>query len=120
VVIDVLRDDVIHRPRNLVDAYSQSIIVPLVANANKELAIFEYWAQTGVTIDPTHPEDPVTHVRPPLQMQTPRVLRFPIPREHQPYTLDWSRSNLEMLFDIGYRAGKSFARHPDNWALYLS
>jgi NTE family protein len=119
VVFDVLRDDLIHRPRNLVDAYSQSIIVPLVANANKELAIFEYWAQTGVALDPAHPENPATHNPPPPQMQTPYVLRFPIPPEHQPYTLDWSRSNLEMLFEIGYRTGKNFARHPDNWALHM-
>jgi NTE family protein len=119
VVFDVLRDDLIHRPRNLVDAWSQSIIVPLVANANKELAIFEYWAQTGVTIDPTNPVNPTMHIRPPLQLQTPYVLRFSIPLEHRPYILDWSRSNLEMLFDIGYRDGKNFARHPDNWALHM-
>jgi NTE family protein len=119
VVFDVLRDDLIHRPRDLVDAYSQSIIVPLVANANKELAIFEYWAQSGVTIDPTKPENPGTYQPPPLQLQTPYVLRFSIPLEHKPYTLDWSRSNLEMLFDIGYRDGKNFARDPNNWALHM-
>jgi NTE family protein len=117
VVFDVLRDDLIHRPRNLVDAYSQSIIVPLVANANKELAIFEYWTQSGMKINPAHPESPV-YDPPPLGMHTPYVLSFPIPPEHRPYTLDWSRSNLEMLFEIGYREGKRFAQDPSNWALY--
>jgi predicted acylesterase/phospholipase RssA len=119
VVFDVLQDDLIHRPRNLVDAYSQSIILPLVANANKELAIFEYWAQTGVTINPNDPENPKTQQPPALQLQTPYVLKFSIPPEHRPYTLDWSRSNLEMLFDIGYRDGKNFARHPNNWTLHM-
>jgi NTE family protein len=30
---------------------------------------------------------------------------FEIPPERRPYALDWSRSNMEALFDIGYRAG---------------
>jgi hypothetical protein len=32
----------IRPPRNLWDAFAQSIIVPLVANARNELAMFEY------------------------------------------------------------------------------
>ncbi|POF31481.1 patatin-like phospholipase family protein [Roseibium marinum] len=40
------------------------------------------------------------------------LLRMPfrrhIPEEHWPNVLDWSHSNMSMLFDIGYETGKSF------------
>jgi hypothetical protein len=36
------------------------------------------------------------------------TLRFEIPEYHQPYMLEWSKSNLEILFDLGYMAGQRF------------
>ena len=104
VVLDVLRDNLIHQPRNLADAYAQSIILPVVANAKKELAMFQYWAETGIVIF-----DQLSPTFPNLFLEPPYILNFPIPGDHRPYVLDWSRSNLETLFDIGYQAGKAFA-----------
>ena len=121
IVFNVLTKDLIHRPRNLMDAYAQSIIVPLVANAEKELAIFEYWAETGCPILPlTVPEYPApwlweflnksgrdrkTCVPPGIEVLK---VTFDIPDDRQPYLLDWSRSNLESSFSIGYAAGLKF------------
>ena len=128
IVFDVLTKDLIHRPRNLMDAYAQSVIVPLVANAEKELAIFEYWAETGCPILPlTVPKDPGRRLRELLNKWGPDTktgvppgievlkVRFDIPDDRQPYLLDWSRSNLESSFSIGYAAGLKFLhRHAGN------
>ena len=115
VIFDILRDDLIHQPRNLADAYAQSIIVSIVANANKELAIFQHWAETGELISlPAISTPPSPH----LLLQSPYILNFPIPDAHRPFVLDWSRSNLEKLFDIGYQAGKDFVEKPANLPLF--
>jgi len=45
-------------------------------------------------------------------------VNFQIPDEHRPYALDWSRSNLERLFHIGYQAGKKFTADPANQSLF--
>ena len=47
IVFDVLGSDVIHPARNLMDAYGQSIILPIVGNAEKEISIFKEWVKTG-------------------------------------------------------------------------
>ena len=31
-----------------------------------------------------------------------------IPEQHWPDTLDWSNSNMKLLFDVGYKAGAAF------------
>jgi NTE family protein len=121
IVFDVLTKDLIHRPRNLVDAYAQSIIVPLVANAQKELAIFEYWARTGCAVLPlTVPERPGPGLWDLLNRMGPNCdicvppdievlsVKFAIPENRRPYLLDWSRSNLEISFGLGYDAGQKF------------
>ncbi len=115
VVFDVVRPEAIHRPRNLWDAYTQSIMVPLVANAEKELAIFMHWVCTGEIIKPP-PAAISDKLHAVLSCQDkpkpPGIdlyrLRFDIPESYQPYMLEWSRSNLEMLFDVGYAAGQRF------------
>jgi hypothetical protein len=123
IVFDVLTRDLIHRPRNLMDAYAQSIIVPLVANAEKELALFECWIKTGgiylaipglkqgklktglsQLVSKMGPEGDVCE---PPGLELLRI-RFDIPRERRPYLLDWSRSNLENSFALGYAAGQKF------------
>jgi NTE family protein len=121
IVFDVLTRDLIHRPRNLMDAYAQSIIVPLVANAEKELAIFECWIKTGCVTLPIPgrhgfraglsklasnmgPEGQ-TYQRPDLELLK---IQFDIPENRRPYLLDWSRSNLEISFGLGYDAGQKF------------
>ena len=123
IVFDVLTKDLIHRPRNLVDAYAQSIIVPLVANAEKELAMFEYWIKTGVIVMPikgmeqgkmkTGLMDVVSKMGPDCETCKPPGLdllkiKFDVPENRRPYLLDWSRSNLENSFGLGYAAGQKF------------
>ncbi|MGH9615023.1 MAG: patatin-like phospholipase family protein, partial [Bryobacteraceae bacterium] len=49
IIFDVLGTDVIHPARNLIDAYSQSVIFPSVGNAEKEISIFKEWVKTGET-----------------------------------------------------------------------
>jgi NTE family protein len=115
IVFNVLTKDLIHRPRNLMDAYAQSIIVPLVANAEKELAIFQHWAETGHSLllpikVPEYPSaflqkalnnlgDSATRKPPGVEVLP---ITFTIPEDRRPYLLDWSRSNLESSFAIGY------------------
>ena len=116
ILLDVLGTDLIHPSRNLWDAYAQSIIVPLVANAEKELAIFREWLRTGNADIPTadwrlisalnakkgNPQNPL------VPNANGYVVQFPVPIEQWPYMLDWSRSNLERLFNIGYESGVLF------------
>jgi hypothetical protein len=120
IVFDVLTKDLIHRPRNLMDAYAQSIIVPLVANAEKELAIFEYWARTGCAIVPLTAPKPGPGLEKVMNKMgleetcddPPGIevlpVKFAIPDNDKPYLLDWSRSNLERSFGLGYAAGQKF------------
>jgi NTE family protein len=159
IVFDVLGSDVIHPARNLMDAYGQSIIFPVVGNAEKEVTIFEEWVRTGdekmippderivrakvelanaraqrvaneqagrvaralgpgglgaLGISPEIgapelagvlgicPKREVPNIEPPY------IVRFYVPPEEEPYVLDWSRSNLERLFDIGYESARIF------------
>jgi hypothetical protein len=169
IIFDVLGSDVIHPARNLMDAYGQSIIFPIVGVAEKEISIFEEWVKTGVkefipsderlrramvdvaddeAVDVANawahkivtalgpsglaqlgiseevalaigtpelaealgicPKPQVPDIEPPY------LVKFYVPPEEQPYILDWSRSNLERLFDIGYESGRIFLEtHPD-------
>lgn len=104
VLFDVLTKELVHRSRNLWDAYAQSIILPIVANADKELDIFLHWVRTGYWI---HALDPT---KPPAPPQKPNVeafvVKFQIPDEQRPHLLEWSRSNLERLFYVGVEAGE--------------
>jgi len=124
IVMDVLRDGLIKRPRNIWEAYSQSIIMPLIALAGRELAIFEYWVHTGIEVK-LHPWE-TAHAgaapdRPVVPVQPPNVKLFQIqltvPDEHKPYSLTWAKSNLDYLFKLGYDRGKEFMLQPDNQAL---
>lgn len=53
----------------------------------------------------THPETGA-----PLRRLLKVDLMSGIPDEHWPEVLDWSSSNMQLLFDVGYRAGKQFCR----------
>jgi NTE family protein len=118
ILFDVLGTDLIHPARNIMDAYSQSIIAPSIAVAEKEISIFKAWVKTGDKefIPPDEwrvraavgPPGTVPNVEPPY------IVPFPVPPEQLPYILDWSRSNLECLFDIGYESGLIFLEtNPD-------
>jgi NTE family protein len=178
ILFDVLRTDLIHPPINLWDAYTQSIIIPLISDAAKELSIFSTWLETGVINAPpsfaadvkltrkieatNHKvnlrslqvrsdfiskevresisdelkkyilrESGERHLLDELSAKISKIFRlddisslpidyravpnaemytvgFDVPVDQWPYMLDWSRSNLERLFDIGYEAGLCF------------
>jgi hypothetical protein len=41
-------------------------------------------------------------------------IKFDVPDDRRPYLLDWSRSNLENSFRLGYEAGQRFVYlHPE-------
>jgi predicted acylesterase/phospholipase RssA len=98
VLIDVLgalEQALIRQPRHLIDAYGISIITPVVSLAQTKLEYFKY------------------RYLPDLE-RTKNVelieLSFKIEKRRRDTLTDWSRSNLEELFDIGRDAGKEFCR----------
>lgn len=103
VVCDVLGiEQLIGEPRSLYDAWVKSIIVPLVAIAKDDIKLFRHMH---------HPK-----VRQAGGRSAPKLLTIDfkahIPKEHWPNVLDWSYSNLDTLFKVGYRAGEDFhAKH---------
>ncbi len=52
IVFNIMTRDLIKRPRNLWDAYGQSIILPLVANAQNEEKFIRIWQQYGHLFGP--------------------------------------------------------------------
>jgi predicted acylesterase/phospholipase RssA len=99
VVLDILGEDrLIRKPRNLYDAWVRSIITPLVKISKTEMRLFELEHNT-------HPD-----TGEPLRRLLKVDLMSGIPDEHWPEVLDWSASNMQLLFDVGYRAGKAFCR----------
>jgi predicted acylesterase/phospholipase RssA len=94
VVFDVLGSDALFRePRDLYDAWVLSIITPLVEIAKDDTKIFELKYNRG-------PDGEA--IRKLLKLE------FDIPAEDLPHVLDWSYSNLNTLFDIGYLSGSRF------------
>src|SRR5450830_192147 len=99
VVLDILGEDrLIRKPRNLYDAWVRSIITPLVKISKTEMRLFELEHNT-------HPD-----TGEPLRRLLKVDLMSGIPDEHWPEVLDWSSSNMQLLFDVGYRAGQKFCR----------
>lgn len=105
VVLDILGDNrLIRKPQNLYDAWVRSVITPLVKISKTEQRLFEL----------EHNRDPVTGA--PKR----RILRVNlldrIPKKHWPQVLDWSASNMQTLFQVGYQAGLDFCReHGSLW-----
>lgn len=99
VVFDALgTKQLLRRPRNLYDAWVMQMIVPLVSISNENIRAFEREYDYP-------PGDDRKYLH---------RLSFAdqIPHDHWGNVLDWSYSNLEMLFYAGYRAGKDFhAKH---------
>jgi NTE family protein len=82
-------------PPSLWQAFGQSIISPLVALDRKGLELFK------IRLEQWNAANPERQARL-------LVLEFPIPKGWAPTALDWSSSNLERLFELGYREGKKF------------
>ena len=98
VVFDILgADKLIRTPRNLYDAWVHSIITPLVEIAKDDIRLFE-----------------LQHNRDAAGQEKRRLLKVNlmsgIPEGHWDKVLDWSQSNLSLLFDVGYNAGLAFCR----------
>jgi predicted acylesterase/phospholipase RssA len=90
VVFDAIGiDGLLHEPRNLWDAFGQQIITPLVALGHADLKLFR---------ELHHDKDKSDLL----------VLNFKIPPKLQPAALDWSSSNLNRLFAVGYESGQAF------------
>jgi predicted acylesterase/phospholipase RssA len=97
VVFDILGiDKLIRKPRNLYDAWVDSIITPLVQLSKDDIRLFEL----------QHNIDPKTGK--PKRKLLKVDLAGGIPEAHWPKVLDWSSSNLKLLFDVGYQAGIAF------------
>jgi NTE family protein len=98
VLIDVLgalEQALIRQPRHLIDAYGISIITPIVSLAHTKLDLFK--CQQLPELRKTKQVDLIP-------------LTFKIEKRRRDTLTDWSRSNLEELFDIGRDAGKEFCR----------
>jgi NTE family protein len=111
VLMDVMKPEIIQQPRDLWDAFTQSIMIPLVANAEKELAIFRHWLDTGDLVSSLKLErryhdlfQELADDKKPNAKEY--LVDFCVPEWHRPYLLDWTNSNLECLFAIGYEAGQ--------------
>jgi NTE family protein len=98
VVLDVLGSDTLIRaPRNLYDSWVLSMIIPLVKIAEDDTELFAikhnggYRRSQGAHCDLYK-------------------LQFDIPDEYLDEVLDWSSSNAERLFKIGYEASTAFSR----------
>lgn len=88
VVFDVLGAEQLMRPpRNLYDAWVLSIIVPLVEIARDDLKLFKALHQGARQLFP---------------------VPFEVPEAVLPEVLDWSRSNLSRLYELGYAAAKRY------------
>ncbi|WP_432239123.1 patatin-like phospholipase family protein [Herbaspirillum robiniae] len=99
VVLDILGEDrLIRKPRNLYDAWVRSIITPLVKISKTEQRLFEL----------EHNTNPATGKQRRKMLKV--DLMKDVPDQHWPQVLDWSSSNMQLLFDVGYRAGLEFCR----------
>jgi NTE family protein len=141
IVFDIMNRDLVRRPRNLWEAYGQSIILPLVANAQNEEKFIRIWQSYGHLFGPLKNVDMINpspadknlidsvqtlldRVNKPLAPDSPMRLtidklrgelppqifkiRFSIPVARQSQTLEWNRSNLEYLFNLGIETGDKF------------
>ena len=92
MIVDILgslETSLIRPPRNIWDAYVLSIVTPIVSLAKKNLESFRKKVSRQLS------KQAIT-------------LEFTIPPAQAPYILDWSRSNMSALWDIGYQTGKAF------------
>jgi predicted acylesterase/phospholipase RssA len=98
VIFDVLgHDSLIRRPRNLYDSWVLSMIIPLVKVAEGNLELFIATVNNGWR----RADGAKTDV---LQVA------FDVPEVHLPDVLDWSHSNGQDLFEIGYQSALKFLK----------
>jgi NTE family protein len=96
VVLDVLGSDTLIRaPRNLYDSWVLSMIIPLVKIAEDDTELFALKHNGGFRRSAGAKSDLFK-------------LQFDIPDEYLEEVLDWSSSNAQRLFQIGYDSSKAF------------
>lgn len=93
VIFDLLgADKLLRKPRDLYDAWVMSIITPLVEIARDDVKLFEALHNADQRIK--------LHKVPLLDAIAPEDL---------PDVFDWSRSNLQSLYQLGYQTAKHYA-----------
>ncbi len=91
VVLDAFGNkNYIQRPRNLWQAYCQSMILPLVEICRKDLLLFEHYYLKEWNA--AHPGKEVELIK----------VQYDIPQDWLPSALDWSEKNMQRMFDLGY------------------
>lgn len=97
ILFDILGSKkLIQKPADLYDSWVGSIITPLVEATKDDIKLFEL----------VHNLDPVT--RKPKRKLIKVPLMKNIPDEHWPKIMDWSNSNVQLLFELGHKAGLEF------------
>src|SRR5262249_42973829 len=126
-VLGALKDCLVRKPRNIIDAYGISIMTPIVSLAEKILDeyredrddLFEKQAQKFKEKHDTRfkagqelsKKELIAQFRKQLKLSP---IKFEIKDEHKPFVLDWSYSNMEKFLGIGYDARDKFCKDPKN------
>ena len=96
VVFDVLgHDSLIRRPTGLYDSWVLSMIIPLVKVAEDNMTMFVELVNKGTKRSEGAKTDVLT-------------VEFHIPEQALPKVLDWSYSNGQELFNVGYQSAVKF------------
>ncbi|MEJ2794419.1 patatin-like phospholipase family protein [Iodobacter sp. LRB] len=91
IVFDLLgAEKLLRKPKDLYDAWVMSIITPLVEIARDDIKLFEALHSEGITL----------HKVPLIDA---------IAEKDLPDVFDWSRSNMDRLYQTGYQAAKNYA-----------
>jgi hypothetical protein len=127
IVLNPMKREFVQTPRNLWDAYAQSIMMPIAALAEFGVGSIQHRLRETLS----KRRLPISFEQlSEMEVDIPLFLLpyfedarhrwyaadFQVPPEHLPYVFDWSRSNLEILFECGYAAGQKLAweiTHPE-------
>ena len=109
LIVDILgayQKALIRRPTNLFDAYGISILMPLVAMAGKDRARFTSFHQQ-LTRDARKENQRGRSQR---RLYSLRSLTFNVSPSDYGTMCDWSHSNMQRLWQIGYESGAQFVK----------
>jgi predicted acylesterase/phospholipase RssA len=98
VVLDAFGDSkYIQTPRNLWQAYCQSMVLPLVQLCEKDLQLLRYRVK----------ERNEKKGKTAWELL---AIEYNVPASWLPNSLDWSRTNMERMFELGYETGLKHVR----------
>ncbi len=122
IVFNIMTRDLIKRPGNLWDAYGQSIILPLVANAQNEEKFIRIWQQYGHLFGPLkhvdlrHPSAADKMLIDAVQLLLDRVNAQPEAQGTQPITVEMLREKLPpKIYDVGFDIPASHQAQTLEW-----